>query len=294
MPAYLASRIMRRPADAEDRVHLLRFIGPEEPVFLVDLGAHIGNFTADFLACYADGAALVHQERVRRGALREGGRLAPVLPIVLYNGERRWRAAVEVGETVGAVGGGWLARCQPSQRYVLVDAGALGAEDLPAGNRVSALIELENAPSGEALLGGLREVFGRFGGPEERGLREALYAWARHSPLTGRGEGLPSLGELEGGGGMATLHEARAREWEARWFERGRAQGIEQGRAEGRRALLCRQAARKFDAGTAERLSVVLDGLADAEGLAEVGEWIIECETGGELLDRAERVRRQV
>ena len=93
---------------------------------------------------------------------------------------------------------------------------------------------------------------------------------------------------------MATLHEARAREWEARWFERGRAQGIEQGRAEGRRALLCRQAARKFDAGTAERLSVVLDSLADAEGLAEVGEWIIECETGGELLDRAERVRRQV
>ena len=58
MPAHLASRIMRRPADAEDWVHLLRFIGPEEPVFLVDVGAHVGNFTADFLACYEDGAAV--------------------------------------------------------------------------------------------------------------------------------------------------------------------------------------------------------------------------------------------
>ena len=295
LPAeYIGEGLHRRLGDMLWRI---RFAGPaprghaHELLVMLEFQSSVDRaMPARVLSC----TALVHQERVRRGALREGGRLAPVLPIVLYNGERRWRAAVEVGETVGAVGGGWLARCQPSQRYVLVDAGALGAEDLPAGNRVSALIELENAPSGEALLGGLREVFGRFGGPEERGLREALYAWARHSPLTGRGEGLPSLGELEGGGGMATLHEARAREWEARWFERGRAQGIEQGRAEGRRALLCRQAARKFDAGTAERLSVVLDGLADAEGLAEVGEWIIECETGGELLDRAERVRRQV
>ena len=35
-------------------------------------------------------------------------RLAPVRPIVLHDGERRWRAAVEVGETVAAGGGGRL------------------------------------------------------------------------------------------------------------------------------------------------------------------------------------------
>ncbi len=51
--------------------------------------------------------------------------------------------------------------------------------------------------------------------------------------------------------------------------------------------MLCRQAARKFDAATVERLSGVLNGLADPERLGEVGEWIIECETGAELLDRA-------
>ena len=85
--------------------------------------------------------------------------------------------------------------------------------------------------------------------------------------------------------------EDQVREWTQQWFEEGHERGIEQGRAE-ERALLCRQVARKFDADTAERLSGMLNGLADPERLAEVGEWIIECETGAELLDRAGRTSR--
>ena len=89
--------------------------------------------------------------------------------------------------------------------------------------------------------------------------------------------------------------EEQVREWTQQWYEEGREEGrqegrergIEQGRAE-ERALLCRMTARKFGAATAERLSGVLNGLADPERLAEVGEWIIECETGADLLDRAE------
>ena len=230
--------------------------------------------------------ALVHQELIRHGVLRESGTLPPVLPIVVYNGERRWTAAVEVGRTI-APAGGFLARLQPSQRYVLVDARALGAQDLPAENWVSALIELENSASAVGLVRTLTDVFGRFGGPEARGFREALYERARHLPLTRSGEALPPLQALEGED-MATLLEARAKEWVAQWFQ----QGIERGRSE-ERALLSRLAARRFDAETAEQLSGLLDGIADAERLAEVGESIIECETGVELLDRAERVSRR-
>ena len=72
-------------------------------------------------------------------------------------------------------------------------------------------------------------------------------------------------------------------------LEQGREQGIERGRAE-ERALLCRLAARKFDTETAERLSGLLERLADPERLAEVGDWIIECGTGADLLDRAGRL----
>ena len=95
------------------------------------------------------------------------------------------------------------------------------------------------------------------------------------------------------------------KEWTDQWFREGREQGLEQGLERGReqglecgraeeRALLCRQAARKFDAETAARLAGLLDRLTDPERLAEVGDWIIECGTGAELLDRAGGLTRLV
>ena len=50
--------------------------------------------------------------------------------------------------------------------------------------------------------------------------------------------------------------------------------------------LLRRQAARKFDAGTAERLAGLLSRIDDPERLAEAGDWIIECASGDELISR--------
>ena len=85
----------------------------------------------------------------------------------------------------------------------------------------------------------------------------------------------------------------RVEEWTAGWVAEGREQGLKEGIEQGiergieqERRLLCRQAARKFGAETAPRLSVLLERLADAERLAQVGEWIIECATEAELLDR--------
>ena len=83
---------------------------------------------------------------------------------------------------------------------------------------------------------------------------------------------------------MTTFLEARAREWEAEWLAQGIEQGIEQGRAD-ERALLCRQAERRFGSETAGRLSALLAGLTSAEML-QVGDWVVECGTGAELLSR--------
>ena len=80
---------------------------------------------------------------------------------------------------------------------------------------------------------------------------------------------------------MTTFLEARAREWEAEWLAQGIEQGIEQGRA----GVLCRQAERRFGSETAGRLSALLEGLTSAEML-QVGDWVVECGTGAELLSR--------
>ena len=53
---------------------------------------------------------------------------------------------------------------------------------------------------------------------------------------------------------------------------------------------MCRMAARKFDAATAERLAGHLARMSEPEQMGEVGEWLLECEHGEELLQRVERL----
>ena len=74
-------------------------------------------------------------------------------------------------------------------------------------------------------------------------------------------------------------------------FLRGtRAAGRAEGRAE-QRALLRRQAARRFDARTADRLAELLADVDDPARLADVGDWLVDCATGDELLERCSGLR---
>ena len=68
--------------------------------------------------------------------------------------------------------------------------------------------------------------------------------------------------------------------------ERGVRQGIAQGRAEGGAHVIGLLAALKFGSGTAAHLAGLLEGRANQENLDKVGRWILECESGSELLSR--------
>ena len=91
----------------------------------------------------------------------------------------------------------------------------------------------------------------------------------------------------------------RVGEWPKQWLREGREQGleegIEQGRKQGReqgveqqRALLCRMAAARFGASTAVRLATILAPIANPARLAEVGDWLVRCATGGEFPSRVD------
>ena len=65
--------------------------------------------------------------------------------------------------------------------------------------------------------------------------------------------------------------------------------GVRQGLAQGRireRALVRRFATRKFGAETAERLTRILEDMADADRIDEVVDAIIDCDSGAELFAR--------
>ena len=72
------------------------------------------------------------------------------------------------------------------------------------------------------------------------------------------------------------------------WLRMERQESRAEGRAKGERALLARQAARRFGAGTGERLASLLLRVEDPDRLSEVSDWLVDCATGAELIDRVE------
>lgn len=79
----------------------------------------------------------------------------------------------------------------------------------------------------------------------------------------------------------------RVAEWPKQWLREGREQGLEQG-LEQQRALLRRQAAARFDDGAAARLTEVVGPITHPGRLAEIGEWLVRCDTAAEFLARVD------
>ena len=97
---------------------------------------------------------------------------------------------------------------------------------------------------------------------------------------------MAAAGEVEAMGSLAVEKwKERERRKEAQILARGRAEGVEFDRR-----LLESQAARRFGVDAGERLSVLLAGVSEPERLAAVGDAIIDCGTGSELLAAARRI----
>ena len=174
-----------------------------------------------------------------------------------------------------------------------MDGARTPAADLPSDNLVSALVAVEKTRDAAGLREALRALTGLLRAAGDEHLARAFMAWLRRGLREGgrlppaAGDALAQLQETE------TMLEETVREWTREWLEQGRDEGIKQGRDEGikqgrdeERALLCRQAARKFDGAAADELAAALAGVADPERLGRVGDWLIECATASDLLAR--------
>ena len=150
---------------------------------------------------------------------------------------------------------------------------------MPRRNLMSAVIAAEQGRSGGDVLRALAGLRPWRWDPE---LERVFMDWGRQvlQRVVPAGAELPPLRSVEDVG--MTLVE-RAAEWPKQWLREGREQGLKEG-LEQERALLCRQAAARFGADTAERLAELLAPISDAERLAEVGDRLVRCQTGDEFL----------
>lgn len=189
--------------------------------------------------------------------------------------------------------------------YAALDARRMAAEHLPARNLVSTLFEL-NAATGptdaESPLRNLGHWLGGLGTHAEA-IRAEYAEWlATTTPtwfspeqaaaLVERTTGTGKPEETEEGMAFSVM-EDNVRRRIRRAARTGRREGHTDGRREGlasglehERKLRRVLAARRFGDGTAGRLAPLLAALGDPEELERIGEWIVDCTDGEELIAR--------
>ena len=234
---------------------------------------------------------LTYEELLRRKELKAGDKLPPVLPITVYNGQPRWRAATDISELIAPVPGP-LPRYLPRARYLLLDLQRIGEQDPGSTDLVTSLGKMEREPSPENLRRVMRGLTRRFPGPGFAELREALFSWvagAAEAWQIPEEEVVRMRTSMEDETMYERVKEMREQVHRAGvelGLERGLEQGLEQGRRAEGRALVGRLATRKFGAETAAQLARVLEDIADPERLAEVADAIIDCDSDAELFAR--------
>ena len=179
-----------------------------------------------------------------------------------------------------------LAPYQPSQRYLVLDERRVEEDDLPSRNLMAAVVGLEQSRSLADLVRVVEALQEWLPDPRDAELKSVFAEWVRRlarrlAPVGG--EDLPTARTLED---VRMNLEERVAQWPKEWLAQGIEQGLEQG-LEHERALLCRMAGSRFGADTSEQLSAMLVGVADQDRFADIGDWLVRCDTGQEFLARA-------
>jgi hypothetical protein len=219
-------------------------------------------------------AALLWQQLVREGRLLPHGKLPPLLPVVVYNGDDRWHAPLVLRDLVGLPADSALSPLQPNCVYHLIDIGTFSAVDLAGRDGLPALwFRLENSPDPGEIVA----------------VADALIAWLAAHPgfAAARAVFVGLLGALMAPLGpdvrvpddlleVRTMLLTRAEKWKQGWLEEGRQEGVRKGEA----TLLLRLMERRF--------GPLPDWAADRVRTAETGlleEWGLRLLDAGSLDD---------
>ncbi len=185
-------------------------------------------------------AGLLWQQLVRENRLMPDGRLPPILPVVLYNGDPRWRAPVELGDLIGLPEASPMWRWQPKLRYHLIDEGAFSPGDLEGREGLPALLfRLENSPDPRQLVGLADAVLAWFTGHPGFQAARKVFVELLGATMAPLGPGVRVPEELlEVRNMLATRMEA--------WMEQSKQRWLLEGEKRGEAALLLRQLERRF------------------------------------------------
>ena len=219
-------------------------------------------------------------EKLGGAARGPDGRFPPALVVVVYTGHRPWRPPDDLSGLVRMPVGRslpWLT----GRRYARLDLRDVATQYPESGNRMAALARLtfaESAFGAKRLFDALREWLD-FADEDETRLYQCYLDWfyAIEPRLRPRGWDPDRDRKME-----ELMEEVSVLQRNTdRWLERyGRELLAER---------LMRLAARRFGADTGQRLGARLENVDDPGLLDRVGDLIVDCETGEQLLASIDR-----
>ena len=215
---------------------------------------------------------LLYQDLIREKKLGPSGKLPPVLPVVLYNGSRRWSASLEISDLIETVPGE-LSRYRPEFRFMLLDEGAYGEEELkPLRNLVSALFRLEKSRDPKRIEEIVTSLLEWLAEPEHASLRRAFTVWFNRVLFASRG-GKEKPAEFKELTEVRAMLAETVAEWQEEWKS--------EGRKEGETNILLKQLELKFGKLSVDDKNRVQS--ADSETLLKWGERILTSDSLDEL-----------
>ena len=232
---------------------------------LIEFQSTVDRYMAIRILVYL---GLLYQDLVRTGSLAAEGRLPPVLPIVLYNGSRRWDAPVDVADLVVPMPGG-LESYRPRLKYFLLDEGRYADSELaPLRNLAAALFRMENSRTPQDVEQVLAALAAWLQAPEQTSLRRAFTVWLKRVFLPGKLPGV-ELGSINDLQEVQSMLAERVTEWTEEWKQQGRKEGLKEGEA----AMLIRLLELRF--GGIDETTQARIRRADAETLLLWGERVL-------------------
>lgn len=218
-------------------------------------------------------SSLLYEDISMRGLVQPPQRLPLVLPILLYSGESRWHAPVQVSDLVDTPPP-TLRPYQPDMRYLVVDEGAMVAQGaLPADNLAGLLFQLEHCQGIAQAQALLQKVLQLTRQPQYDELRRAFGSWVRHVLFA---RTLPQATELaltDDLQEISAMLATRSRNWSENLRQEGKQEGaahiLERMLAHkfGPLTEVVRQRLRQADSGQLEAWSL---NFIDADSLEDV------------------------
>lgn len=176
---------------------------------------------------------LLWKQIIAEKRLRPGSRLPPILPIVLYNGDRPWSAPQELAPLVDLPPASPLWFWTPRLRYYLLDEGALRQHAAERRESLVALLfRLEHCADADELVRLAGEVVSWFRAhpdydPLKDMMRELIFAAASNLSDPTAPPPLPDdLQEIH------AMLATRSKLWAEKLLADGRAEGKAEGKAE--------------------------------------------------------------